>query len=280
MHPEFEQLKLERGEAIDWIIFDRPDAANSLSTQLLTELSRALALLSERGAPVIGIRGSGRGFSAGVDLSEYNAQATPMQDASRLRGNLDRWLEIWNHPKPIIVAIHGYCMGIAAQLPSFADLTVVASDAKIGEPGIPLGGGYIAPTWVAQAGTKRAKELSFLPGNWVSGETAAEWGWANAAVAPGKLIACVEELASRIALVPSPILAMKKRSINRAAEAAGFITGLAAIAESDALLHFEPSVMHMRERLGQEGLREVLATYRGDSSSEIFSKHTGTPTDV
>lgn len=277
---EFQQLNIETGNSVDWIVLNRPDAANAFSTTLLGELSEALARLAEEGAPVIAIRGAGKGFSAGVDLSEYNAHATPAQDAARLRGNLNRWLEIWNHPKPVIVAIHGFCMGIAAQLPSFADLTVVADDARIGEPGIPLGGGYIAPTWVAQVGAKRAKELSFLPGNFVSGATAAEWGWANAALPSAQLIPCVEELAGRMALIPPPILAMKKRSINRAAEAAGFLTGISAIAESDALLHLEPSVIQMRKRLGEEGLREVLATYRGSSSTEIFARYTGKLTDV
>src|SRR3546814_6837976 len=54
----------------------------------------------------------------------------------------------------------------------FADLTIVADDARIGEPGLPIGGGYIAPAWVSQVGAKRAKELAFLPGNHVDGRTA------------------------------------------------------------------------------------------------------------
>src|SRR3546814_5442509 len=69
--------------------------------------------------------------------------------------------------RSVIVAIHGFCLGIAAQLPCFADLTIVADDARIGEPGLPIGGGYIAPAWVSQVGAKRAKELAFLPGNHV-----------------------------------------------------------------------------------------------------------------
>src|SRR3546814_10107968 len=76
--------------------------------------------------------------------------------------------------KPVIVAIHGFCLGIAAQLPCFADLTIVADDARIGEPGLPIGGGYIAPAWVSQVGAKRAKELAFLPGNHVDGRTRSE----------------------------------------------------------------------------------------------------------
>jgi enoyl-CoA hydratase len=186
---------------------------------------------------------------------------------------------MWRHPKPVIVAIHGFCLGIAAQMPCFADMTIVAEDARIGEPGIPLGGGYIAPAWVSQVGAKRAKELAFLPGNYVDGKTAVEWGWANAAVPADRLIECVEALAERMAKIPLPVLTMKKRSINRAMEAGGFLTAVNAVSESDAILHFEPSVLELRERLAKEGLRETLAQFRGESSTEIFIRFKGDSAD-
>jgi enoyl-CoA hydratase len=272
------QLRIESGTAIDWIIFDRPDASNAFSAALLDAFSDALTTLAETGASVIGIRGEGKGFSSGVDLSEY-ATGTPVEDVARLRRNLDRWQAMWRHPKPVIVAIHGFCLGIAAQMPCFADMTIVAEDARIGEPGIPLGGGYIAPAWVSQVGAKRAKELAFLPGNHVDGKTAVEWGWANAAVPADRLVACVEALAERIAKIPLPVLTMKKRSINRAMEAGGFLNAVNAVSESDAILHFEPSVLELREQLAKEGLRETLARFRGESSTEIFIRFKGDSAD-
>lgn len=265
-------LRIESGKSIDWIVLDRPEASNAFSSALLDAFSEALARLKTEGAPVIGIRGEGKGFSAGADLGEYNAGTTPMEDVERLQRNLNRWIEMWRHPKPVIVAIHGFCMGIAAQMPSFADITVIAEDARIGEPGIPLGGGYVAPSWVAHVGGKKAKELALLPGNHVDGKTAEAWGWANASVPADELIACVEALADRIARIPSPILAMKKRSINRAMEAEGFLVAVNAVAESDAVLHLEPSVLALRERLGREGLKAVLTDFRGESSTEIFQR--------
>jgi len=263
-------VTIERGSSIDWIILDRPGQANALSSDLLEQFSGALRQLAAEGAPVIGIRGAGKGFSAGVDLGEYNAAATPVEDAQRLRRNLDRWLEIWNHPKPVIAAVHGYCIGVAAQIPVFADLTIVAEDARISEPKIPLGGGYVAPAWTHLVGAKRAKELSFIPGNEIDGRTAAAWGWANAAVPAEALIACVEALAERIALTPGPVLAMKKRSINRTMEAGGFLTGLNAVSETDALLHFEPAVAGLRRRIADDGLKATIAGFSGPGSAAIF----------
>src|SRR3546814_2252985 len=160
-------LRIESGTDIDWIVLDRPDASNAFSAALLEAFSAALERLAGEGAPVIGIRGDGKGFSAGVDLSEYGSGGTPSEAVTRLRRILDRWQAIWRHPQQVIVALHGFCLGIAAQLPCFADMTIVADDARIGEPGLPIGGGYIAPAWVSQVGAKRAKELAFLPGNHV-----------------------------------------------------------------------------------------------------------------
>jgi enoyl-CoA hydratase len=180
-------------------------------------------------------------------------------------------MSIWDHPKPVIAAVHGYCSGVAAQLCIFTDLTIVADDVRISEPGVPIGGGFIAPTWVAQVGAKRAKEFAFLPGNSIDGPMAVEWGWANHCVPANRLIEATEALAERIALVPPEVLRIKKLSINRAAEAAGFRTATAGIAEMDSLLHVAPAVLAIRERMVKEGLKPLLEEYRGPSSTGLIN---------
>ncbi|ABD24965.1 Enoyl-CoA hydratase/isomerase [Novosphingobium aromaticivorans DSM 12444] len=268
-------VRLEEGDAIDWIVFDRPQAANSFSATLLEQFSALVKDRQANGAPVLGIRGSGRGFSSGMDLGEYNATSGPTSDVLRLSSYVERWLDLWRHPKPVIVAVHGYCIGVAAQLASFADILVVAEDAMISEPTIPIGGGFIAPTWVSHVGSRHAKEFAFLPGNRIDGRMAAAWGWANCAVPASEVIACCESLAQRMKLMPPAVLAMKKRSINRAMEAAGFHAAASAIAESDALLHLEPEVTAIRNRLRTEDLKAVVGSYAGESSQEIFQRHGG-----
>ncbi|WP_323039983.1 enoyl-CoA hydratase/isomerase family protein [Gemmobacter sp.] len=264
-------ILVEHGPAISWIVFNRPDQANALSAEMLDAFSAALDMLKTGGAPVVGIRANGRGFCSGADLGKYGGTAAegPAADAARLQRNVDRWLAMWDHPKPVIAAVHGYCMGIAAQLCVFADITLVAHDARIGEPGLPIGGGYIAPTWTALVGPKRAKEFAFLPGNWIDGRTAVSWGWANHSMPAGRLIPAAETLAARIAQVPPAVLRAKKAAINRAAEAQGWRLATAGIAETDALLHLEPEVLRIRARAAAEGLKPVLAQFAGPSSNEI-----------
>ncbi|EQB06184.1 enoyl-CoA hydratase/isomerase family protein [Sphingobium baderi] len=266
-------IRLEPGETIDWIILDRPEAANAFSGKMLERFSEVLADRRAAGAPVLGIRGAGKGFGAGMDLGQYNAQGSAMDDVLRLSSYVERWMAIWRHPKPVIIAVHGYCIGVAAQLASFADILIVSETATISEPTIPIGGGFIAPVWADQVGGRRAKEFAFLPGNRIDGKIAVEWGWANAAVPEGQLVVCAEALAGRMAQIPAAVLTMKKRSINRAMEAAGFSAGVGAVAESDAILHLEPEVRAIRDRLRTDGLKPVVQSFAGPSSQDIFRKY-------
>lgn len=267
-------LLIEHRGPISWIVLNRPEAANALSGPLLEQFSAALETLRTEGGPVIGIRANGKGFCAGMDLGQYGGAAAidPVADSDRLRRNVERWLVMWEHPKPVIAAVHGYCAGVGGQMCTFADITIVSDDVQISEPGVPIGGGFVAPTWVAHVGPKRAKEFAFIPGNTIDAQTAVAWGWANHAVPADKLIEAVEALAGRIAQVPPDVLRVKKQSINRAADAAGFREALGAIAESDALLHLSPAVLAVRERMAQEGLKAVLADYRGPSSTAIIKQ--------
>ncbi|QTH20071.1 enoyl-CoA hydratase/isomerase family protein [Rhizorhabdus wittichii] len=266
MAAAYETIRVEHDGPISWIVLDRPEAANALSPRLLDEFSAALEALKGEGGPVIGIRGEGRGFCAGMDLGAYGSgdsgPADPMADRSRLHRNVERWLAIWDHPKPVIAAVHGFCLAAAAQMCVFADITVVADDVRIGEPTVPIGGGYIAPAWVSLVGHKRAKEFAFVPGNWIDGPTAVEWGWANHCVPAADLLAAVRGLADRIALTPPDVLRLKKLSINRAAEAGGFRQALSGIAEIDALLHLAPAVIAVRERMAEQGLKAVIQQFR------------------
>ena len=270
-HAEYSYIRIEHEENLSWIVLNRPDRANALSNELLDEFSDALEALKTAGAPVLAIRGEGRGFSAGYDMAQVGMPkaADPVGDRNRLQRNVDRYLAIWDHPKPVIAAVHGYCIAGATQMCVFADITIVADDARIGEPTIPIGGGYVAPLWAPLVGPKRAKEMSFVPGNFIDAETAVRWGWANHAVPAAELVDRVRSLAARIALTPPEVLQVKKLSINRSMEAMGVRQAASSVAEMDALLHTAPSVLALRDRLRDEGLKEVMAHYKVAPTSDL-----------
>lgn len=270
----YDTIRIEHDGPLTWIVLNRPDRANALSTELLDEFSDALERLKTTGGPVLAIRGEGKGFCAGFDLGQVGVPRAqdPVADRTRLQRNLDRFLAIWDHPKPVIAAIHGYCIAGGSMMCVFTDITIVAEDAKIGEPTVPIGGGYIAPLWAHLVGPKRAKELSFVPGNSVDGRTAVEWGWANHAVPANGLLDAVRSLAARIALTPPDVLALKKLSVNRGMEAMGVRNAAAAVADADALLHLAPSVLAIRERIGTEGLKPVIDSFRVPATTDLSAR--------
>jgi enoyl-CoA hydratase len=267
----YENIRIEHEGPLTWIVLNRPDRANALSTAMLDEFTHALEDLKTNGGPIIGIRGEGKGFCSGYDLGQVGVPraADPVADRARLRRNLDRFLAIWDHPKPVIAAVHGYCIAGGSQMCVFTDITIVAEDAKIGEPTVPIGGGYIAPLWATLVGPKRAKEMAFVPGNSIDGRTAVEWGWANHAVPADRLLDTVREMATSMALIPPDVLAIKKFSINRAMDAMGVRQAASSVSEMDALLHLAPSVLEIRQRIADEGLKPVIESYRVPSTTKI-----------
>jgi enoyl-CoA hydratase len=151
-------------------------ASERLVTVMLRELDVCLDLLEHRRETrVIGIRGAGLSFCSGYDVDRdgdeiKHAESTGVvADQRRLERAIDGFLRIWHYPKPVIAAVHGYCIADGTQLATLCDITVVAKDARLGIPSIPVGGGYISPMWVPLVGPKRAKQLSFQAGPHIDG---------------------------------------------------------------------------------------------------------------
>lgn len=116
------ELLIEHVGPVSWIVLNRPAQANALSSALLESFSAAFQRLEREGGPIIGIRANGKGFCSGMDLGQYGGAAAmdPTADAQRLNANVARWLSIWDHPKPVIAAVHD----IAAQLCVFSSTTL------------------------------------------------------------------------------------------------------------------------------------------------------------
>jgi enoyl-CoA hydratase/carnithine racemase len=262
-------IRLDREGPIAWITLDRPDRLNAITEQMLGDLMSTLDGLRTSDARVVVLRGAGRAFSAGMDISSDSAEiasdARPkstVDDREQQAAYIDSFRTIWEFPLPVIAAVHGYCLGGASQLCVFCDLTVVAEDAVIGaSPALPTGGGFISPLWAHLVGPKRAKQMSFVAGERIDGKTAVLWGWANFAVPAAELEDRVRELAVRIARTPAPILRMKKLSINRVAEMNGFLTSAYMGAETNVLLHATPEVDGFHDLIRQHGLKEAIRMF-------------------
>jgi enoyl-CoA hydratase len=255
---------------IGWITFRRPEKLNALNPQAFQEFSAELARMREDDeVRCIIIRGEGRAFSVGFDVDTETEdlkdgdRRTALADWEHLRENLDRWLDVWRCPKPVIAAIHGYCMGLATQLAVCCDLTVVAKDAVIGWPSLPLGGGLLSPVTCWLVGPKKAKELSFIAGSRMSGEEAAALGWANYATEADEVLELALSLAQKIARTPPDLLKLKKLAINRLMDTMGFSESIMAGAEFDAIAHDSAGLQTINAKVRELGLKGAIAWFEG-----------------
>jgi len=262
----YDTLLVDRDGPTVWITLNRPERLNALNDVMFSELSVALEHERRSDARVIVLRGAGTSFSAGHDLSrdatEVVEPGDSVEDRDRQAEYIEHFLRIWEHPKPVIAMVHGYCIAGASQLCTFCDLTIVAEDAVItASPMLPLGGGFISPLWAFLIGPKRAKQMSFVAGHRISGTTAAAWGWANFAVPASELEREVRELAHAIARTPPSVLRMKKVAINRVLDLQGFRMAAFMGTESDVIVHETDAVESIKDAVQEHGLKEAIRRF-------------------
>lgn len=249
---------------IGFIVLNNPARLNALSPDMLTGIATALdAFLADDCAGVAVVRGEGPSFCAGVDVakgSEYGSLAGA-EDHERLRGMAALWLRFWDSPKPVIAQVHGYCLAGALQLPLCCDLVVVAEDAVIGAPKLPMGAGWIGPMLAQQVGVQRAKLFCFQLGYEWTGRQAYEAGFAAMVVPAADLAAETEALARRIAAMPVDLLRLEKLSLNSLAESAGFRSAVYNGTLWDAIAHTSAGVAEAKALVRSEGVKGAVAHY-------------------
>ncbi len=127
------------GEGIAQVVMDNPPV-NALTVAGWFELARALRELGERPeVRVVVLRAEGRGFNAGVDIKEM--QRTQGFDAliGANRGCYAAFKAVYECAVPVIVAVHGYCLGGGIGLVGNADVILASEDATFGLPEVDRG---------------------------------------------------------------------------------------------------------------------------------------------
>jgi enoyl-CoA hydratase len=259
-----ETILYEVDERVATVTLNRPEKLNAITPTLQRELLVALRRAAEDDAVRVAVvRGAGRGFSAGYDVTsgEMAASGVPA-DRLQLEAVLRRWLEIWDLPLPVIAQVHGVCLAGGTQLAAICDITIVADDARVGTPQLPLGAGYVASFWAWFVGPKKAKEVFFETGATISAEEAVAMGLFNRVVPAAELDTHVAEYARAVARQPKDLLALQKLAINRTQEAQGFRQALLQGAEVDAIAHASPAVRTVNRHIAEFGLKESLAAFR------------------
>lgn len=174
----------------------RPAKHNTLSAQMIAELTQAAAVLGDDPAVrVVVLAGEGVSFCAGGDLDWMRAQigADGATRAAQARTLAEMLHALDTMPKPLIGRVHGQAYGGGVGMMSVCDLAVGVSGAKFGLTETKLGliPATIGPYVVARIGAAAARR-HMMSSHLFGSDEAVRIGLLAAAVAPDDLDAAVE----------------------------------------------------------------------------------------
>ena len=231
------QVLTERDGAVATVRLHRPDALNAITPLMLGQLVEALETISgDESASVVVLTGTGRAFSAGVDLKALgSARPSDGEVGGDLNTPARRVTELLETiPQATIAKVNGFCFTGALELAIACDVVIVADEAKLGDTHAKWG---LRPTWgMSQrlprlVGMQVAKELSFTART-ILGAEAAELGLALRSVPLDELDTHVASLAAEIAANSAGSIAAYK-DLYRAATGGSLADGLAYEASTD-----------------------------------------------
>ncbi|CAE6854498.1 MULTISPECIES: enoyl-CoA hydratase/isomerase family protein [Paraburkholderia] len=206
------------------ITFNRPERLNALTTAIYIHIrDQVLAASASDDVSVVVLKGNGRAFSSGYDLKAQMSQRSMEQKllSQHLDANGARWA-IWNCRKPVVAAVHGYCLAGALELVLPTDFTISAESCKFGIPEILYGGGPAFNMFPWMMGHKKAKEI-ILMGEHFSARQAYEMGLVTKVVPDDDLDEVTARFVTRLKRMPRGALWINKQGLNRAYETAGMV---------------------------------------------------------
>jgi enoyl-CoA hydratase len=213
---------IERDAGIGWIVLNRPGQINAINDDIRQGVPKALDQLdADPSVRVIVIRGQGpRGFCAGADIKERRAAETSLQVRQRMEKA--RWIEALDAvTKPVIAAIHGFCMGGGLELALACDIRFGSPDAVLALPETGLGlipGGGGTQRLARVVGPGRAIDLLLTGERMSAGQAHAMGLLSRVSASPQSLLTEVAELAVRVAGKPPMATRFAKKAARAAME--------------------------------------------------------------
>lgn len=202
-------LKIERDGAVVILTLNRAKQLNALSVALRAEIVKTIRHIGhDDTVRAVVLTGSGRAFSAGVDLKEAGQKGFSLGVGNHASSDIDLASAFAACPWPIIGAINGFAITGGFELALMCDVLLASTEAKFADTHGRVG---LMPVWgLSQKlsriiGPGRAKELS-LTGNFLDAETAERWGLVNRIYAPEALLPAALKLAHEMAQVDGPLL--------------------------------------------------------------------------
>jgi len=141
-YPKLNNLILERRGPVGWLINNRPDSLNAMTSEMRDEFEVAWKTLDDDpDVRVIVHTGEGRAFQTGVDVTEIATDGQGMQRYRESVENFSFTFTSWHNDvwKPVITAVNGICAGGGFHWVADADIVIAASDAQFFDPHTSIG---------------------------------------------------------------------------------------------------------------------------------------------
>jgi enoyl-CoA hydratase len=213
----YQTLLYGKKDGIGTVTLNRPDKLNALNSTVYKELYDVFqAVENDPEVRVVILTGAGeRAFCAGSDVAEMQNMG-PLEIQKFMITIRQASDFIYALTKPTIAAVNGYALGGGCELSMCCDIRIASEKARFGQPEITLGlipGASGTQRLPRLVGAAKAKEMIFT-GDLIDAPTALNLGLVNKVVPPEKLMEEALALATKLAGMSGPVLAMAKMAIN------------------------------------------------------------------
>lgn len=221
----------KKNEHVAVITLNRPDKFNAIRAPMPDEIQASIGEANrDQDVRVILLQGAGKSFCGGFDFSdglehfdgfglsikpgEYDIGKDMLMSLNPWTAPTQKFMSIWRSPKPVIVKVHGWCVGGGSEYALLGDIVIASEDAQFGTPYSRVWGCHLTNMWVYRLGLTRAKHYA-LTGRSISGKEAADIGLINFAYPQEQLDEKAWEYADQLAQIPVTQLAAMKFITNQ-----------------------------------------------------------------
>ena len=221
-YSRYQCLKIEKAGKLATVTLNRGETRNQIDRQFHHELQDVWRDLAEDAdVHAILLTGAGRYFSVGGNVKGMTERpgGDVFAEGEMIEPRSARKIvnNILDCEIPIVCAINGDCIGLAATVALFCDITVCAEEARIADPHVKIGlvaGDGGAVIWPMLVGPNRAKEF-LMRGTLIKGADAARMGLVNHAVPADQVYAKAREIAEELAGGATWAIRWTKLSVNK-----------------------------------------------------------------
>jgi enoyl-CoA hydratase len=222
-YAKYQDLKIEVTNKVATVTLNRPEVRNAINQRLIRELRSIWDdLADDMAVNAVVVTGAGDFFSVGGDVKAMSdrpggdvLEEGEVHDPMVSRRLVNRLLEL---DKPIVAAINGDCIGLAATIALLCDVTVMSEQARVGDThvsrvGLVAGDGGTV-IWPLLVGVNKAKEF-LMRGSLLKGQEAERIGLVNHCVAKDQVLSQAHAIAQELADGPSWAIRWTKLSVNQ-----------------------------------------------------------------